>query len=84
MDQYLAGNGTTVVLSLLMLLTIIIQALIIWKQGWGKLSYKLFGLTVLAFLAVFAGLTVSDTKSASGVFGLLGIISGYLIGKDET
>jgi uncharacterized BrkB/YihY/UPF0761 family membrane protein len=60
-----------------------IAVVIVTKSGWDNHSVRVVGLTLVAFLAVFAYLTADpNTKDVlPAVFGLLGSIAGFIVGK---
>ena len=49
---------------------------------------KVIGFVVIGFLGVYAGLVVENATNATAVFGLLGALIGFVVGKaskaDET
>ena len=60
------------------------QLLLAWKKRWDILSIRIIGISTIAFVGVFAALTVDNPTNAPAVFGLLGTIAGYLIGRSDT
>jgi hypothetical protein len=51
------------------------------KFGPGHL--KSIALVVVGFLGVFAGLVVSNPTNATAVFGLLGALIGFVVGRSS-
>jgi hypothetical protein len=52
-------------------------------KAWSANAVRIIGLTTIAFVGVFAALTVDNEKNGPAVFGLLGTIAGYLLGRSD-
>lgn len=77
------ANFSTFLVIIALLIVVLAQMVMAWWRDWNTNAIKIVGFTTLAFVAVFAALTVSNTQNGSAVFGLLGTIAGYLAGKGE-
>lgn len=77
------ANFSTFLVVVALLVVVLAQMAMAWWRNWNLNAMKIVGFTTLAFVAVFAALTVSSTQNGSAVFGLLGTIAGYLAGKGE-
>ncbi len=64
-------------------LIVLVQMWMTKKDGWTPNAVKIIGITIIGFIGAFAALTISQEKNASGLFGLLGTVVGYLAGKSE-
>ena len=76
------SNFSGVLIILAFVIIVSIQMLMALKKNWTNNSIKIVGISTIAFVSVFAALTVQE-KNAAAVFGLLGTIAGYLLGKAE-
>jgi hypothetical protein len=74
---------STVLLMIAFVLIIGGQLLLAWKKKWNVLSIRIIGISTIAFVGVFAALTVDNQTNAPAVFGLLGTVAGYLIGRGD-
>jgi len=85
MLAFVFDNGTLIGVLLAIVVFAEIAVVVLTKSGWHNNSVRMVGLTVVAFLAAFAYITASEgTKDAlPAVFGLLGSIAGFIIGKTE-
>lgn len=77
------ANFSTFLVVVALLIVVLAQMIMAWWKNWNTNAIKIVGFTTLAFVAVFAALTVSNNQNGSAVFGLLGTIAGYLAGKGE-
>ena len=77
------GNLIAIILAVIVIAEII--SIIVIKKGWDGNAIRIVGLTVIAFLGVFVYLTSDSNfeKAAPAVYGLLGTIAGFLVGKTE-
>jgi hypothetical protein len=62
---------------------VLVQMAMAWRKGWTTSAVRIVGITTIACLGVFAALTVSNEKNGPAVFGLLGTVGGYLLGRNE-
>lgn len=81
MDTYIGQHGNAFFILIAMLIVVIAQIAWIWVKNQNEYSDRILVFTILAFLGVFAGLVVTQKESATGVFSLLGVIAGYLVGR---
>ncbi|MBK8067247.1 MAG: hypothetical protein IPK27_06375 [Rhodanobacteraceae bacterium] len=63
--------------------TVVSEVVLLSKSGskYGAGGIQMVGFTVVAFLGDFSALVVSSPNNASAVFGLLGAVAGFLVGK---
>ena len=75
------GNLLILVLAVVVVAEIVIVARS--RNSWTSNSVKVVGLTITAFLAIITALTVDNDNALAPSYGLLGAISGYLVGKND-
>jgi hypothetical protein len=80
----LGEDFTAVLLILVFVIVVIAQIRLAGKRVWNATSVRLVGITTIAFIGVFAALTVDNAQNGPAIFGLLGTIAGYLLGKTES
>jgi hypothetical protein len=75
--------NNAVIILFAFVIVIIIEVAMIWKKGWDSYTITLIGITTLACVGVFAAITVDNERNGPAIFGLLGTLGGYLIGRLE-
>ena len=81
--RLLGEDFVTVLLIIVFVIVVLSQIRVAQKKLWNNTSIRIVGITTIAFVAVFAGLTVNDPRNGPAVFGLLGTIAGYLLGRTD-
>ena len=80
---YIKEHANAGVFSITLITIVSLQLIMIYRRGGSRSSYRLVSITIISFVGLLAALTVSNQHNASGIFGLLGTIVGYLIGKSK-
>ncbi len=60
-----------------------ILVMLIRKKGWGELSSRLVGITIVVVAAIFLVVTNIALERITLAVGLLGTVAGYLLGKND-
>jgi energy-coupling factor transporter transmembrane protein EcfT len=81
--RLLGEDFTPVLLIVVFVIVVIAQIRLAGKRVWNSTSVRLVGITTIAFIGVFAALTVDNPQNGPAVFGLLGTIAGYLLGRTD-
>ena len=83
MTIYGSQINNAVIILFAFVIVIIFEVTMIWRKGWDSYTVTLIGITTLACIGVFAAITVDKEKNGPAIFGLLGTLGGYLIGRLE-
>ncbi len=75
--------STAVLIFGLSLMLLQVMLLLRAKQGWGTNSTRLAGLTLVTVAGLFLITAGYSQNQIAPMFGLLGTIAGYLMGKTE-
>lgn len=84
MAEWYTQNGLLLVIAFIVVVVAEVVLLIKSESKYGVGGVQIIGLTIVAFLGVFSGLVVASQNNASAVFGLLGAVAGYLVGRGAT
>jgi hypothetical protein len=82
-ERALGEDFVSVLLIFVFVIVVISQIRLAQKKVWNSASIKIVGITTIAFIGVFAALTVDNQQNGPAIFGLLGTIAGYLLGKSD-
>ena len=80
--SYMETNGSTLVVALTMVVVIGLQ-LFGTRKDVSSAADPMVPLTTIGFLGLLAALIVSNQQNATAVFGLLGGLAGFFIGRKE-
>ena len=81
MDAYITNHGNSFFLMVAMVLICLFQMGLIYVRGETINSARTLSVTILGFLGLIAALTVSKEANATSIFGLLGALGGFVLGK---
>jgi hypothetical protein len=78
-------DGSTLLLALAYAVAMIAESVVVTRSHWTHPHFALLllGITTVAFFGVFAAMAVDKPTNSAAVFGLLGVLAGYLAGRSE-
>jgi hypothetical protein len=84
LTQAVIANFNALLILVAFVIVVIAQMIMAWMKEWNANAVRIVGISTIAFIGVFAALTVPSQQNVAAVFGLLGTIGGYLLGKSES